>query len=72
MKPDAQDVSGLLIDLCETLGYSMAAREPDRFVRLGAEGTERFAEEVLIAEGLDPAIEKRLPARSTRICGRSF
>lgn len=35
----------------------MAVREPERFTRLVGEGSEGFAEEVLAAEGLDPALE---------------
>jgi hypothetical protein len=60
MEPDIRDVNWLLIDLCEKQGYSMAVREPARFMRLAADGPGRFAEAMLIAEGLDPKLEKRL------------
>ena len=56
---DRKDVEWLLEDLCVELGFSMAVREPDRFVELVERGPEAFSDAVLIAEGLDPRLEKR-------------
>ena len=63
--PDPTEVAWLLQDLCTQLGYSMAARQPERFIELVSKGPDSFADAVLLAEGLDPALEKRLH-RDTR------
>ena len=60
VQPDLSDVSWLLHDLRSKLGYCTATRNPERFMPLVAEGPESFADAVLVAEGLDPALEKRL------------
>jgi hypothetical protein len=65
MEPDLKEVSWLLQDLCTQLGYSMATREPERFIELVPQGPDSFADAVLLAEGLDPKLEKRL-RRDTR------
>jgi len=59
VKPDPTEVAWLLHDLCTQLGYSMAARQPERFIELVSKGPDSFADAVLVAEGLDPALEKR-------------
>jgi hypothetical protein len=60
MEPNPKDVAWLLQDLCAQLGYSKALRQPERFIVLVPKGPDSFADEVLLAEGLDPAREKRL------------
>ena len=60
VQPDLADVSWLLDDLCSKFGYSLAVREPERFMRLVPNGPDSFADAVLVAEGLDPALETRL------------
>ena len=65
VKPDPTEVASLLHDLCTQLGYSMAARQPERFIELVSKDPDSFADAVLVAEGLDPALEKRL-RRDTR------
>lgn len=60
MKPDRDEVEDLLDDLTIQMGYSMASREPERFIELASEGPEHFADAVLAAEGLDPSLEGRL------------
>jgi hypothetical protein len=60
MQPNPKDVAWLLQDLCTQLGYSLAVQQPERFVALVHKGPESFADAVLLAEGLDPAREKRL------------
>jgi len=54
------DVHWLLNDLCSNGGYCDASRNPERFVSLVADGPEKFADAVLVAEGLDPeTMDKR-------------
>ena len=54
------DVHWLLIDLGSKGGYCDASRHPERFVPLVADGPEKFADAVLLAEGLDPlTMDKR-------------
>jgi hypothetical protein len=67
MKEQTADerLAWLLRDLCTQLGYSMAVRDPARFRRLVALGAEVFADAVLVAEGLDPELDKQL-RRSVR------
>jgi hypothetical protein len=60
MEPDPKDVEWLLKDLCTKLGFSMAVRDADRFIALVHQGPDTFADTVLLAEGLDPTLEKRL------------
>jgi len=60
MEPDPKEVTRLLQDLCTQLGYSLAMRQPERFIELVPKGPDSFAEAVLLAEGLDPTVEKRL------------
>ena len=60
MEPDPKDVEWLLKDLCTKLGFSMAVRDADRFIKLVHQGPDTFADTVLLAEGLDPTLEKRL------------
>ena len=60
MAPDPKDVEWLLHDLCTNLGYSMAVREAERFIALVEQGPDAFADAVLLAEGLDPTLEKDL------------
>ena len=60
MNPDRDEVEQLLDDLTVQMGYSMASREPERFIGLARQGPERFADAVLAAEGLDPSLESRL------------
>jgi hypothetical protein len=59
IEPDPKQVAWLLQDLCTQLGYSMAMRQPERFIQLVHTGPDSFADAVLLAEGLDPAREKR-------------
>ena len=56
--PDREDVEWLLKDLSSKLGYSMANRQPERFIALAQQGPEEFPDAVLLAEGLDPNLEK--------------
>lgn len=58
-RPTAEDVARLLAELCDTHGYSMAVRQPERFTLLAADGPEPFAEAVVVAEGLNPETDKR-------------
>ena len=63
MEPSPKDIEWLLEDLCTKLGFSMAVRDPDRFIALAHQGPHIFADAVLLAEGLDPTdptLEKRL------------
>jgi hypothetical protein len=60
MAPNPEDVEWLLHDLCTKFGYSIAIRQPDRFLQLVHQGSDGFADAVLVAEGLDPTLEKRL------------
>ena len=60
MNPDPKDIKWLLEDLCTKLGFSMAVRDADRFIALVHQGPDTFADTVLLAEGLDPTLEKRL------------
>ena len=63
MEPNPKDIEWLLKDLCTKLGFSMAVRDPDRFIALAQQGPHIFADAVLLAEGLDPndpTLEKRL------------
>src|SRR5687767_760724 len=63
MEPNPKDIEWLLEDLSTKLGFSMAVREPDRFIALAHQGPHIFADAVLLAEGLDPTdptLEKRL------------
>ena len=50
----------LLEDLCTKLGFSMAVLDADRFIALVHQGPDTLADTVLLAEGLDPTLEKRL------------
>ena len=62
MEPNPKDIEWLLEDLCTKLGFSMAGRDPDRFLALAHQGPHSFADAVLLAEGLDPndpTLEKR-------------
>ena len=59
MEPNPKEVASLLQDLCTQLGYSLAMRQPERFIEL-PKGSDNFADAVLLAEGLDPTLEKRL------------
>lgn len=54
MNGNLTDVHWLLSDLCSNGGYCDAGRHPERFVPLVADGPEKFADAVLVAEGLDP------------------
>ena len=61
--PNPQEIERLLQDLCTSLGFSMAVRDPDGFIALAHQGPHIFADAVLRAEGLDPndpPLEKRL------------
>jgi hypothetical protein len=58
IEPDPKKVASLLEDLCAQHGYSMAVLRPERFIELVPKGPESFADAVLLAEGLDPALEK--------------
>ena len=60
MKPDSEHVAWLLEDLCTKLGFNMAVRDVERFIALVPQGSDTFADTVLLAEGLDPRVEKRL------------
>jgi hypothetical protein len=63
MEPNPKDIEWLLEDLCTKLGFSMAGRDPDRFIALARQGPHVFADAVLLAEGLDPmdpTLERRL------------
>jgi hypothetical protein len=60
MEPDPREVDRLLQDLCTNLGFSMAVRDAERFIALVHQGPDIFADTVLLAEGLDPTLEKRL------------
>jgi hypothetical protein len=63
MQPSPKDIEWLLEDLCTQFGFSMAGRDPDRFIALAHQGPDVFADAVLLAEGLDPndlALDKRL------------
>jgi hypothetical protein len=63
METNPKDIEWLLHDLCTKLGFSMAVRDPDRFIALAHEGPDIFADAVLLAEGLDPndpGLDKRL------------
>jgi hypothetical protein len=61
MEPDPKDIEWLLEDLCTKLGFSMAVRNADRIIALVHPEPDIFADAVLLAEGLDPRLEKRLP-----------
>jgi len=60
IEPDPKEVDWLLRDLCTRLGFSMAVRDAERFIGLVHQGPDSFADAVLLAEGLDPVLEKRL------------
>src|SRR5688572_28088222 len=61
VKGNLTDVHWLLIYLGSKGGYCDASRHPERFVPLVADGPEKFADAVLLAEGLDPlTMDKRL------------
>lgn len=53
MEPDPRDVEWLLQDLCTQFGFSLAVREPERFIGLVRNGPDNFSDAVLLAEGLD-------------------
>ena len=74
MKPQThkERVEWLLNDLCVQMGYSMAARQPEKFESLVAEGAEAFADAVLVAEGLDPQMEKHLRRGVVRFVSERF
>jgi hypothetical protein len=55
---ERQQVIWLLHDLALQLGYSMAARTPEQFERLVRQGPSAFADAVLVAEGLDPDLQR--------------
>jgi hypothetical protein len=59
IEPDPKKVALLLEDLCTQHGYSMAALRLERFVELVPKGPDSFADAVLLAEGLDPGLEKQ-------------
>jgi hypothetical protein len=60
MEPSPKEVAWLLQDLCTQLGYGLAMLQPERFIELVPKGPDSFADAVLLAEGLDPTLEKRL------------
>ena len=60
MRRNRKDIEWLLRDLCSTLGFSEALRDPERFMELAHQGPGEFADAVLAVEGLDPSLEKRL------------
>jgi len=63
METNPKDIKWLLHDLSATLGFSMAVRDPDRFIALAHQGPHVLADAVLLAEGLDPndpTMDKRL------------
>ena len=72
MEPDPKEVTWLLQDLCTQLGYSMAVRQPERFIELVPKGPESFADAVLVAEGLDPMLEKRLHREIRQVVAARF
>lgn len=51
------DILALLDRICEEQGLCMPPPERARIAALSPLGAEAFAEEVLAAEGFDPAIE---------------
>ena len=60
MEPEGKDIERLVEDLCTKLGFSAAVRDAERFIELVPQGPDTFADRVLLAEGLDPALEQRL------------
>jgi hypothetical protein len=56
----AKRVEALLSELCTELGYSMPLREPESFEKLLPLGIDAFTDAVLVKEGLNPEIEKKL------------
>lgn len=60
MEQYSDRVRQLLSELCKEHGLCYASRDPAKFAALVAEGPARFAEEVLLAEGLEPAEHKAL------------
>ena len=72
MEPDPKNVERLLQDLCTKLGFSMAVRDAERFIPLVHEGPDTFADTVLLAEGLDPTLEKRLRRDVREFVGARF
>jgi len=49
----------ILDELCSTLGYSAASREPQHFELVASAGAAPFAKAVLMAEGLDPVLHQK-------------
>ena len=60
MDPNSEDVEWLLHDLCTKFGYSITVSQRDHFLRLAQQGSDGFADAVLISEGVDPTLDKRL------------
>jgi hypothetical protein len=54
------NVEWLLADLCEELGFSLPLRDVAKFEKVASAGADAFADEVMRAEGLDPATNKQL------------
>jgi len=65
--PAELDLPRLLADLTSSLGFSFAAREPRHFALLAARDREEFIDEVLVAEGLEPALHKDLRAHVSKL-----
>ena len=60
MQPSSDQVRELLRELCQEHGLCYASRELARFEALVTSGPALFAEEVLLAEGLEPAENRAL------------
>lgn len=60
MHPTPKQVSWLLVDLCEKVGFSMAIRDEERFQKVALQGPDAFTDAVLAAEGLTPNEEKQM------------
>jgi hypothetical protein len=57
---DSTRVYWLLEDLCTQMGFSLAARQPERFEKLVSAGVDAFTDAVLVTEGLSLEEHKRL------------
>lgn len=70
--PTPNQVSWLLVDLCEKAGYSMAIRDNERFQAVAVQGPDAFSDAVLAAEGITPELNKQLRRGLNKLVAARF
>ena len=65
-------VEYLLSELCVQFGFCDAGRDLIRFEEVARLGPDAFTDQVLLAEGLDPKLEKRMWKEVRRYVSKRF